>query len=84
MNLKYLASVFVLLLWSPGCRETESRQPAPAQQNLERTRSLEDIFTKETTLYYRGFEVTKLHKTVNVEGLKTEVSYAVLKKLPGK
>jgi hypothetical protein len=37
------------------------------------------MFTKETSLSYQGYTVTKLHKTVNVEGIKTEVSYAVLK-----
>jgi hypothetical protein len=89
MNLRYLASLFLLLLWLPSCRESaalrptgvsENRQPASAQQNLENTKAVENIFTKETSLSYQGFTVTKLQKTVNVEGIKTEVSYAVLKK----
>ncbi|MGH9967425.1 MAG: hypothetical protein ACREBG_06280 [Pyrinomonadaceae bacterium] len=92
MNLGYLASLFLLLLLLPSCRESaalrptsvpENRPPASAQQNLENTKTVENIFTKETSLSYQGYTVTKLHKTVNVEGIKTEVSYAVLKKGEG-
>lgn len=89
MNLRYLASLFLLLLWLPSCRESaasgptvvsENRQSVSAQQNLENTKAIENIFTKETSLSYQGFTVTKLQKTVNIEGIKTKVSYAVLKK----
>ena len=89
MNLGYLASLFLLLLLLPSCRESaalhptsvpENRPPASAQQNLENTKAVENIFTKEASLSYQGYTVTRLHKTVNIEGIKTEVSYAVLKK----
>jgi hypothetical protein len=47
---------------------------------LENTKAVENLFTKEASLSYQGFTVTKLQKTVFIEGIKTEVSYAVLKK----
>jgi hypothetical protein len=47
---------------------------------VENTKTIENIFTKDTSLSYQGYTVSKLLKTVNVEGIKTEVSYAVLMK----
>lgn len=87
MNLRYWASLFLLLLFSPSCRESaalrptgvsENQQPARAQ-NSQNTKAVKNLFTKEASVSHQGFTVSKLHKKVDVEGIKTEVSYAVLK-----
>jgi hypothetical protein len=87
-DVRHLSTLFLLLLSLPSCRETatshttgvpESRQPSPSQQALANIGSLESIFTKETSLSYHGYTITKLKKTISVEDIKTEVSYAVLK-----
>lgn len=40
-----------------------------------------DFFVEGDSLSFNGYEIVKLHKTVNLEpGLKPDVSYAVLKK----
>lgn len=89
MNLRYLSSLFLLLFWLSGCHESEAlrptkvpenRQPTAAQQNSQNTNRVEDIFTSDPLLSYQGYTVTKFQKTVDVEGIKTEVSYAVLRK----
>ena len=88
MNLRYLASLFLLVVWLLGCRESAAVRrggvpdppPASAPQALENTKTVGIVFSKETSLSYQGYTATKLQKTVNVEGIKTVVSYAVLKK----
>ena len=88
MSLRYVASLFLLLFWVPSCQESETvrpsafknRQPTSAQQSSYNPKSVENIFTREPLLSFQDYRVSRLQKTVYVEGIKTEVSYAVLKK----
>ncbi|MEO6393694.1 MAG: hypothetical protein ABIP75_17720 [Pyrinomonadaceae bacterium] len=47
---------------------------------VEEVHSVNALFTKEDTISYSGFTLTRRNKMVSIEGKRTEVSYAVLKK----
>lgn len=88
-DLRYLTELLLLILLLTSCRESTAlraprgpEQPpfARPQQQPQQTEKIEKIFTNEALLSYQGYTVIKLRKKVNVEGIKTEVSYAVLSK----
>lgn len=89
INVRYFASFILALLVLSGCRESaalrrtsvnENRPPTFAQQDQEKITTLDSILTKEPSLSYQGYTVTKQNKRVRLEGIDTEVSYAVLKR----
>lgn len=63
-----------------------SPQPSPTatsavlQQSKDEEKSAEDFFTKEERLFYRGYEVAKLKKTVREEDTTMDVSLLVIRK----
>lgn len=87
-------AVFGLMLMSFACKSTPPAiQPtmvspltsptatsATTQTPEDEEKSAEDFFTKEDKLFYNGYEITKLKKTVQEEGTKMDVSYLMVKK----
>jgi hypothetical protein len=43
-------------------------------------KQIENVFANEDSVTYEGYTVAKLHKNVNVDGISTDVSYAVLRR----
>lgn len=88
-DFRCLPGLLLLIFLFTSCQEStalraprEPEQPPPArpQQQPQHTEKIENIFTHKALLSYQGYTVTKLRKKVNIEGIKTEVSYAVLRK----
>ncbi len=88
-KLRYVVSLLLLLILLPGCQDLDARrstnstvnqQPISASQNSNSVDDLRTVFSKEPSLSYLGYRVIKEQKTVDIEGIKTEVSYALLKK----
>lgn len=89
-NLKYRPLVLLALLCLIGCRESAAWRPAvpetrpaasPSGSHAEaEPQPIDSILTNENVLSYKGYTITKLQKEATIEGTKTKLSYAVLKK----
>lgn len=84
-----MVSLFLVLILLYGCQNSAlprisnslaNRHLVASPQNVNTVDDLESIFTKEPSLSYLGYIVSKKQKTISVDGIKTEVSYALLKK----
>lgn len=94
MNIRSLKAKFgycfiVCVLSLPGCSVVEGSHeisvtnPTPELQNSQPDNEpllLNDLFTQNDKLSYGKFEVAKQSRQINLDGLKVDVLYAVLKK----
>src|SRR5688572_919702 len=88
-HLPYLSSLFLLFLTLSGCAAKSTTtaafsnpiaQPTPSPEQTYNYINLnEGPSNNASELSYKGFDLVKLKKSVEVDGVQTVVPYAVLK-----